>query len=73
MYTHRKPFPSPKGYNPNAIDADGDGIVQEGTPFERPAKKARKTAPAVIVEPTIEVVEEDASEIVVTDTIEAED
>ena len=23
-------------YNPNAIDADGDGIVQEGTEFERP-------------------------------------
>ena len=24
------------GYNPNAIDGDGDGIVQEGTEFERP-------------------------------------
>lgn len=23
-------------YNPNPIDADGDGIVQEGTEFERP-------------------------------------
>ena len=73
MYTHRKPFPSPKGYNPNAIDADGDGIVQEGTPFERPVKKARKTAEPVIVEPTIEVVEEDASDIVVTDTISVEE
>ena len=24
-------------FDPNAIDADGDGIVQEGTPFRRPA------------------------------------
>lgn len=24
-------------YNPNAVDADNDGIVQEGTAFERPA------------------------------------
>lgn len=24
-----------EGYNPNAIDGDGDGIVQEGTEFER--------------------------------------
>jgi len=23
-------------YNPNAIDGDGDGIIQEGTQFERP-------------------------------------
>jgi hypothetical protein len=23
------------GYNPNATDRDGDGLVQEGTPFER--------------------------------------
>jgi hypothetical protein len=27
----------PEGYNPNARDGDGDGIVQEGTEFERPA------------------------------------
>jgi hypothetical protein len=30
----------------NARDGDGDGIIQEGTPFERPAKKkalAKKT------------------------------
>jgi hypothetical protein len=24
------------GYNPDAKDGDGDGIVQEGTEFERP-------------------------------------
>lgn len=73
MYTYRKPFPSPKGYNPNAIDADGDGIVQEGTPFERPVKKAKKAVKEVVAEPSIEVVEETVSEIVETDTIEAED
>jgi hypothetical protein len=28
---------TPEGYNPNARDGDGDGIVQEGTPWERPA------------------------------------
>jgi hypothetical protein len=26
---------TPEGYNPDARDGDGDGIVQEGTPFER--------------------------------------
>ena len=25
-----------EGYNPNPTDADGDGMVQEGTEFERP-------------------------------------
>ena len=25
-------------YNPNAVDGDGDGIVQEGTEFERPVE-----------------------------------
>jgi hypothetical protein len=30
--------PEPQsGFNPNARDRDGDGLVQEGTPFERPA------------------------------------
>ena len=32
-------------YNPNARDADGDGMVQDGTPFERPAKETRVTKP----------------------------
>lgn len=27
-----------EGYNPFALDRDGDGIVQEGTKFERKAK-----------------------------------
>jgi hypothetical protein len=26
----------PEGYNPNATDGDGDGIIQDGTKFERP-------------------------------------
>ena len=26
-----------KGFNLNPVDRDKDGIVQEGTPFERPA------------------------------------
>mgnify|MGYP006280440327 CR=1 FL=1 len=28
------------GYNENAKDRDGDGLIQEGTPFERPAPVA---------------------------------
>lgn len=32
-------------HNENAIDRDGDGIVQEGTKFERPATPKHK-APA---------------------------
>lgn len=36
-----------EGYNPYALDRDGDGIVQEGTKFERKAKpKAKAKAPA---------------------------
>jgi hypothetical protein len=33
-----------QGYRANAVDRDGDGIVQEGTKSERPA--AKKKAPA---------------------------
>ncbi len=33
-----------EGYNPNAVDRDGDGIIQEGTKFERKAKKPKKKA-----------------------------
>jgi hypothetical protein len=29
-------------FNPDAKDGDGDGIIQEGTPFERPVSQ-RKT------------------------------
>jgi len=35
--------PQLDGYKENARDGDDDGIVQEGTPFERPANvKTRK-------------------------------
>jgi hypothetical protein len=33
-----------EGYKANAVDRDKDGIVQEGTPSERPV--AKKKAPA---------------------------
>ena len=36
----QEPAPAPEtldGYNPEARDGDNDGVVQEGTPFERPA------------------------------------
>lgn len=37
---------SPVAYDLNAIDGDGDGMVQDGTPHERPAKKeTRVTKP----------------------------
>ena len=29
-------IPAPKGFKYNPVDADKDGLVQEGTPFERP-------------------------------------
>lgn len=36
-----------EGYNPLALDADKDGIVQEGTKFERKVKKTpAKKSPA---------------------------
>ena len=38
LYTEKTPEPEVlEGYNENAWDRDGDGIVQEGTSFERPA------------------------------------
>jgi len=35
-----------KPFKANAKDGDGDGKVQDGTPFERPAKETRVTKPA---------------------------
>lgn len=32
-------------FNPDAKDGDRDGMVQDGTPFERPAKETRVTKP----------------------------
>lgn len=31
-------------YNANAIDRDNDGLVQEGTPFERKVEPVKKAA-----------------------------
>lgn len=47
-------IPAPKGFKYNPIDKDGDGLIQEGTPFERfeshvkviPAKKKAAKKPA---------------------------
>ena len=40
---------SPVAYDLDARDGDGDGKVQDGTPFERPAKKeTRVTKPTEI-------------------------
>lgn len=36
---------APVPFNSTARDGDGDGIVQEGTPFERPIKETRVTKP----------------------------
>lgn len=35
---------APAAFKEDAIDGDGDGLVQDGTEFERPAKPAKKTA-----------------------------
>lgn len=32
-----------EGFNYNAVDRDGDGLVQEGTPFERKVTVVKKT------------------------------
>lgn len=36
---------APVPFKPDAIDSDRDGKVQDGTPFERPAKETRITKP----------------------------
>lgn len=33
-----------EGYNPFALDRDGDGIIQERTKFERKAKPKKKSS-----------------------------
>lgn len=51
-------------FNPEAIDGDNDGIIQEGTPFERPIEDAD-------VNPIEDVLVEDVKpvEAVVEDTV----
>lgn len=36
---------APVPFKADAVDGDGDGVVQEGTPFERSAKETRVTKP----------------------------
>jgi hypothetical protein len=42
-------------FNPEAIDGDGDGLVQEGTEFERPAEP--DTSAQEVIEHLVEVSE----------------
>jgi hypothetical protein len=47
-------------YDPNAVDQDGDGLVQDGTKFQRPARQSRAEEPAE--EPAVvELTEEQAA------------
>lgn len=46
-------------FNPNAIDGDGDGMVQDGTEFERPVEE-------VAVEPVVEEAPETKDEGVIS-------
>lgn len=39
-------FPTAEEFISNAIDRDGDGLVQEGTPYERKVKSVTKTKKA---------------------------
>jgi hypothetical protein len=43
LFQEEVPAPEP-GFNENASDRDGDGLVQDGTKFERPSpiKTTRK-------------------------------
>ena len=36
-------FPTQEEFNKNAVDRDGDGLVQEGSPFERKVTVVKKT------------------------------
>ena len=45
-------FPT-KGFNSKAVDSDGDGLVQEGTPFERKITVAKKTAKKAVVKKAV--------------------
>jgi hypothetical protein len=51
-------------FNPDAMDGDGDGIVQEGTPFERSIEEieVNPVEEALVVEEATEEVPEEAVE-----------
>jgi hypothetical protein len=48
LFQEEVPDPEP-GFNENASDRDGDGLVQDGTKFERPAStpKSSKKKPTL--------------------------
>jgi hypothetical protein len=38
----QEPAPAPEpGFNENATDRDGDGLIQDGTKFERPSSTSK--------------------------------
>ena len=41
-------FPTTQGFQYNPVDLDGDGIVQEGTPFERKIEVVAKPKKATV-------------------------
>lgn len=52
-------------FNPEAVDGDNDGLIQEGTPFERPVDQ-------LLVNPVEEVVAETAAEPVEEEVVAEE-
>lgn len=48
-------------YNPNATDGDGDGMVQDGTPFERPVGEELEVIEELVAEETVEAPAEEVS------------
>ena len=42
LFQEEVPAPEP-GFNENASDRDGDGLVQDGTKFERPAPTSKSS------------------------------
>ena len=64
-----------KAYKPTATDGDGDGLVQDGTPFERPAQDFIELtggdAPIEAPEEAIEAASEPLTPAVTPDTYTA--
>lgn len=52
----KKEKKKPAEYIPAAVDADGDGIVQDGTEWERPVGTEIQEQPAPEVQPEAELV-----------------
>lgn len=52
-------------FDPEARDGDGDGLVQDGTEFERPAPEI-SVEPELVEEPVLELAEEITSDEVIS-------